>query len=58
MALHRACDQQVKGWLNAQMTCTAIRLVAAAYQSARSNWHLPQRPFPFRRRQELFLIGP
>uniref|UniRef100_UPI0035E3FAC0 RNA-guided endonuclease InsQ/TnpB family protein n=1 Tax=Thermogemmatispora sp. TaxID=1968838 RepID=UPI0035E3FAC0 len=57
LALHRACYRQVKGQLNAQMTCTAIRLVAAAYQSARRNRHPPQRPFQFRRRQALFLIG-
>ncbi|RAQ94729.1 RNA-guided endonuclease InsQ/TnpB family protein [Thermogemmatispora tikiterensis] len=56
--LHRACYQQVKGQLNAQMTCTAIRLVAAAYQSAQSNRRPPQRPFQFRRRRALFLIGP
>ncbi|MBX5451738.1 MAG: transposase [Thermogemmatispora sp.] len=57
VALHRACYHEVKGQLNAQMTCTAIRLVAAAYQSAQSNRRPPQRPFQFRRRQALFLIG-
>ncbi|MBE3566150.1 MAG: hypothetical protein IMW90_10525 [Thermogemmatispora sp.] len=40
------------------VTSTAIRLVAAAYQSARSNRHPPQRPLPFRRRRALFLIEP
>src|SRR5579875_1002868 len=58
VALHQACYHEVKGQLNAQMTCTAIRLVAAAYQSACSNRRPPQRPFQFRRRQALFLIGP
>ncbi|RAQ97866.1 RNA-guided endonuclease InsQ/TnpB family protein [Thermogemmatispora tikiterensis] len=58
VALHRACYRQVKGQLNAQMTCSAIRLVAAAYQSAQSNRRPPQRPFQFRRRRALFLIGP
>jgi putative transposase len=36
VGLHRACYHEVKGQLNAQLTCTAIRLVAAAYQSARA----------------------
>ncbi|RAQ98508.1 RNA-guided endonuclease InsQ/TnpB family protein [Thermogemmatispora tikiterensis] len=54
----RSTRQQVKGQLNAQMACSAIRLVAAAYQSARSNRRPPQRPFQFRRRWALFLIGP
>ncbi|WP_069805579.1 RNA-guided endonuclease InsQ/TnpB family protein [Thermogemmatispora onikobensis] len=57
MGLHRACYHEVKGQLNAQMTCTAIRLVAAAYQSAQSNRRPPQCPFQFRRRRALFLIG-
>jgi putative transposase len=56
--LHRACYHEVKGQLNAQLTCTAIRLVAAAYQSAQSRRRPPQRPFQFRRRHALFLIGP
>jgi putative transposase len=58
VGLHRACYHEVKGQLNAQMTCTAIRLVAAAYQSACSNRRPPRRPFQFRRRRALFLIGP
>ncbi|GER81400.1 hypothetical protein KTAU_00390 [Thermogemmatispora aurantia] len=58
VALHRACYQEVKSQLNAQMTCTAIRLVAAASQCACSNHCPPQRPFQFRRRRALFLIGP
>jgi putative transposase len=57
-ALHRVCYHEVKGQLNAQLTCTAIRLVAAAYQSACSNHRPPARPFQFRRRRALFLIGP
>jgi predicted RNA-binding Zn-ribbon protein involved in translation (DUF1610 family) len=58
VALQRACYHEVKGQLNAQMTCTAIRLVAAAYQSACSHRRPPRRPFQFRRRRALFLIGP
>jgi putative transposase len=57
VGLHRACYHEVKGQLNAQLTCTAIRLVAAAYQSAQSRRRPPQRPFQFRRRRALFLIG-
>jgi hypothetical protein len=55
--LHWARYQEVKGQLNAQMTCMAIRLVAAAHQSACSHRRPPQRPFQFRRRRALFLIG-
>jgi putative transposase len=31
LALHRAMYEDVKGTINSQMTCTAIRLVAGAY---------------------------
>ena len=34
MQLHRACYQNIKGTLNSQMTCTALRLVVGAYASA------------------------
>jgi IS605 OrfB family transposase len=57
LALQRAVYHQVKGVLNAQMTCTAIRLVAGAYASAKANKRPPQRPFTFRKRSALFLVG-
>ena len=34
--LHRAVYEQVKGTISSQMTCTAIRLVAGAYASAKA----------------------
>jgi hypothetical protein len=40
------------------MTCTAIRLVAAASQRALSHRRPSRRPFQFRGRWALFLIGP
>ncbi|GER84548.1 hypothetical protein KTAU_31840 [Thermogemmatispora aurantia] len=55
--LHRACYQEVTGQLNTQMTCAAIRLVAASSQCACCHRRLPRRPFLFRRRRALFLIG-
>ncbi|WP_151729141.1 hypothetical protein [Thermogemmatispora aurantia] len=57
MRLHRACYQEVTGQLNTQMTCAAIRLVAASSQCACCHRRLPRRPFLFRRRRALFLIG-
>lgn len=38
LQLHRGHYHEVKGELNSQMTITAIRLVAAAYVSARKNY--------------------
>jgi hypothetical protein len=56
--LQRAAYHRVKGVLNAQMTCSAIRSVAAAYhQSARSNNRPAKAPFVFSRPLALFLIG-
>lgn len=57
IALQRAAYHTVKGTLSAQMTCSAIRSVAAAYQSAKSNRHPAQAPFAFHRPLALFLIG-
>ncbi len=57
LALHRAVYDQVKGTLSSQMTCTAIRLVAGAYASARANKRPAKRPFQFTRPTALFLIG-
>jgi IS605 OrfB family transposase len=57
LALHRAVYDTVKGTLNSQMTCSAIRLVAGAYSSARSNKKPATRPFVFKRCAALFLVG-
>lgn len=57
LALHRAVYEQVKGSISSQMTCTAIRLVAGAYASAKANKKPAQRPFAFQRPTALFLIG-
>jgi IS605 OrfB family transposase len=55
--LQRAAYHSVKGTLNAQMTISAVRLVAGAYASAKSNGHAVGRPFAFRRARALFLVG-
>lgn len=55
--LQRASYQQVKGTLNSQMTISAIRLVAGAYASAKSNKRPAFRPFAFRNKRALFLVG-
>jgi IS605 OrfB family transposase len=57
LALHRAVYADIKGTISSQMTCTAIRLVAAAYVSAKANKKPAQRPFLFKRHTALFLIG-
>ncbi len=57
LALQKACYHEVKGTLNAQMTISAIRLVASAYASARSNQKPATRPFQFRQARALFLVG-
>ncbi len=57
LALHHAMYRRVLGPLNSQMTCSAIRLTAGAYASAKSNRHEIERPFAFRRARALFLIG-
>jgi len=57
LALHRVVYEQVKGTISSQMTCTAIRLVAGAYASAKANKKPAQRPFAFMRPAALFLIG-
>jgi len=57
IALHHAMYARVAGTLNSQMTCSAIRLTAGAYASAKSNRHAIERPFAFRRARALFLIG-
>ncbi|HEY7093791.1 MAG TPA: transposase [Ktedonobacterales bacterium] len=57
IALHHAMYARVVGTLNSQMTCSAIRLTAGAYASAKGNRHAIERPFAFRRARALFLIG-
>ena len=57
IALHHAMYARVAGTLNSQMTCSAIRLTAGAYASAKSNRHAIERPFAFRRARALFLVG-
>jgi putative transposase len=56
LALQRACYHGVKGTLNAQMTISAIRTVAA-YQSAKTNKKPATHPFLFKKARALFLIG-
>jgi putative transposase len=57
LALQRRLYHQVKGTLNAQMTISAIRMVAGAYQSAKSNKKPARRPFLFKKARALFLVG-
>src|SRR6266566_6371288 len=57
LALQRQVYHQVKGALSAQMTISAIRTVAGAYQSAKSNHKPATRPFLFKKARALFLIG-
>jgi len=57
LALQRLMYHEVKGSLSAQMTISAIRTVAGAYQSAKSNKKPATRPFLFKRARALFLIG-
>src|SRR5262245_40547605 len=57
LALHHAMYRRVLGPLNSQMTCSAIRLTAGSYASARSNGRPAQRSVVFRRARALFLVG-
>jgi IS605 OrfB family transposase len=57
LTLHHAMYRRALGPLNSQMTCSAIRLTAGAYASAKSNGHAIERPFAFRRARALFLVG-
>jgi putative transposase len=57
IALHHAMYARVAGTLNSQMTCSAIRLTAGAYASAKANRHSIEHPFLFRRARTLFLVG-
>src|SRR5438132_12725780 len=55
LALQREMYHTVKGVLNAQMTISAIRLVAGAYASAKVNKKSATRPFLFKKARALFL---
>jgi IS605 OrfB family transposase len=57
IALQHKCYDMVKGKLSAQMTISAIRLVAAAYKSAKFNKKPATKSFDFRRARALFLVG-
>ena len=57
LSLHKEVYHTVKSPLSAQMRCSAIRLVAGAYSSAKSNRRPATRPFIFRRKSAFFLIG-
>lgn len=57
IGLHKAMYKSVVGKLNAQMTCSAIRLVSAAYISAKKNKRPAQKPFGFYKKHALFLVG-
>lgn len=57
LTLHHALYSSGAGTLNRQMTCSAIRLTAGAYASARSNGRPANRPFRFRHARALFLVG-
>lgn len=54
--LHKKTYRKIKN-LNAQMSCSVIRLVAGAYSSAKSNKHDIEKPFVFKKQSALFLIG-
>ena len=56
LALQKECYHQVKSTQDAQMTISAIRLVAGA-SWARANGKLATRPFPFKKTGALFLVG-
>lgn len=55
--LHKSSYSSVTGIVNSQMTCSAIRLVAASYVTAKRNKHKIEKSFTFKQRHALFLIG-
>src|SRR5690606_1907915 len=57
LALHKSVYHSVETKLTSQLKCTAIRLVAGAYASEKSNKRPATRPFIFKRKKALFLIG-
>lgn len=54
--LHKTSYRKLKH-LNAQMKCTAVRLTAGAYCSAKRNEHEITKPFNFKTPHALWLIG-
>ena len=57
LELQKQCYHAIKGKLNSQMTISAMRLVAGAYKSAKSNKKPVTKPFGFYRARALFLVG-
>jgi IS605 OrfB family transposase len=57
LSLHKSVYHVVESSLTSQLKCTAIRLVAGAYASAKSNKRPATGAFVFRRKRALFLIG-
>jgi len=55
--LHREAYHAVAGTLSSQMTCTAIRQVAAAYASAKKNKRPAKKPFAFLSKSAMWLVG-
>lgn len=55
--LHNRVYRGVPTTLSAQMRCSAIRSVASAYVSARTNRKPAKHPFSFKRKTALFLWG-
>ena len=55
--LHKVMYKNIKGTLNSQMNCSAIRSVAAAYVSSKKNNKPAKKPFKFHKAHALFLIG-
>jgi putative transposase len=57
LSLHKSVYHTIESSLTSQLKCTAIRLVAGAYASAKSNKRPATRAFVFRKKKALFLIG-
>lgn len=57
LSLHKSIYHTVESSLTSQLKCTAIRLVAGAYATAKSNKRPATRAFVFRKKKALFLIG-
>ena len=55
--LHKKVYRDIPTKLSSQMRCSAIRSVASAYVSARTNRRPAKRPFSFKRRAATFLWG-
>lgn len=56
LGLHQAVYHTLNSMLPSQLKCSAIRLTAAAYSSARSNKRPATRVFEFRKPSALFLV--